>query len=473
MKFLRPQLTKTELSFIAIILAVSVAIFAYYLTDHVSINYWDEIHFAELASKISNGNFFLEIPVRTYFYPTIISFFSLISMEDFSVEEIEGIPDYQVSGFVNTKILTSIFQYAVYLTTIVYIANFSVSRTKNKLIWYSIIGFGFLNPYLIQASVLFLSDILAVCFLTISILHLLTSDLSKIKNYSFVATLLFLAMMIKPSSSILIPVAISIVVFRFVKYRDFNAIKLGLICTCIAAIIIFPQLYTNIIYYDDWTPLIVHDLYSQQIQWAVDYLKYGTVIIPGEPASLYFHNPISVPESSTMLNLLFKNPSSFFFLFFSHIFGVIDWGYIETYIDNFYPASRILGSIFLYSTWFFIFYGITSFFRKKISHEKGKNVFCFLLIAFFIYIAFISTTAVESRFGYPSFLILLPFSGYGVHRFVLNTIKHHDSKARLLNKILFPTLLISSILVFFYLSFLLDLQTQRIDWFMFIDSQLN
>ena len=149
---------------------------------------------------------------------------------------------------------------------------------------------------------------------------------------------------------------------------------------------------------------------------------------------------------------------------FGTVDGCISGAIDDAYIDNFYPLDRIAASIFLYCTWFIIFLGII-FYRKENNYLKNNFLFSTLLISALIYILFIGTTAVESRFGFIIFLLLLPFSGFGI-KFISNLYSNSTSKTSLIKngfKLYIP--LISFILVFFYLSFWMDLQTRRIDWF--------
>ena len=77
-----------------------------------------------------------------------------------------------------------------------------------------------------------------------------------------------------------------------------------------------------------------------------------------------------------------------------------------------------------------------------------------LILSAIVYLAFIATTTVEIRFGYPIFLLLLPFSGYGVKYLYDFCIKRDNKTSKLWNKrIGFITIYSLFISTFFYISF--------------------
>jgi len=441
-------------------LVVSVTIFGYYLTQNAHVNYADERAYFSIGKEISqvglyeieNSNILGQLDVRTYLYPAIIGFFFSLTNGDIFY----------------TKIFVSILQYSVYFFTILLTAN-TVSKPKDKLVWHSIIGFGFLNPYLISSTTLFLTDILSACFIIISVLLLTRVDFNKIRNLSLCFGLLYSAIMIRPSSIIFIPILIGFSLYRIIKKKDLKISKLFLVSS-ILLVIFIPQLYINIVYFDDWNPLIHRELYDRQSKFSVSLLKYGTVMMPDEKFQLYYYSDVvrAWPSRISIFDLSISDPLSFLYVYSVHIFGVLDWSYVDTYIKNFYPLERIPASIFLYTGWFVIFTGIFTY-RKKRTNLKNDLLFYTLIFSVILYVLFIATTAVESRFGYPIYLLLLPFSGFGIKQ-IYNLYSKSNSKISLIiNGLKLYPLYASFILVFFYLSFWLDSQTGRIDWFDFLN----
>lgn len=101
-----------------------------------------------------------------------------------------------------------------------------------------------------------------------------------------------------------------------------------LLISTLLLIIFIPQLYNNVVYYGDFSPLIHTNLYAAQSHDAVNLLKYATVIIPGEKSDLrYFSNlPITKTDFS-FFDLLVTDPLSFFmfilFIFLEYWIGVM------------------------------------------------------------------------------------------------------------------------------------------------------
>ncbi|OME70379.1 hypothetical protein BK120_33530, partial [Paenibacillus sp. FSL A5-0031] len=341
----------------------------------------------------------------------------------------------------------------VYIYTILLIADKGYKYHNSKIVCLFIFVLGMLNPYLIQSTTLFLTDLLASCLLVISLLYLLTSDLNKLFNSAVVASLLYCAVLIRPSSAIFMILFFFIALYRLIKLKDFKPIKFTVV-GLLFLIIFFPQLYMNITKFNHFTPFVHVNLFKLQSIWATQHLKYATVVIAGEDPSLRYLTPWAIESNISLMKLFSSNFIVFLLIFSSHIFGVLDWGYVDTYIRNLSVPSRILPSIFLYIQWFLIGLGIL--------WMKLRKQFSFITISLIIsalgYTLFIATTAIESRFGYPIYLILLFFSGFGV-KYLLESF---SSKKTML--FIFLSLLVT-IVTSFFISYYIDLQTNRIFWF--------
>lgn len=442
------KMNNVNVFFISLLFLFSFGIFTYYLMANSYMSYYDETGYLRISKLILQGGVFtINEPLRTYLYPLIISFFSLFSNGN----------DHVI------KIHISLFQYCVYLFTILYLAHTSIKIIGNKVVWFTIVIIGILNPYLIQATTLLLTDVLASCFIVIGFTYFMNSSLKKNVDWIISIGLCFSSVMIRPSALLFLPILCTFILFRYFKYKDFKIYK-GIFISLLLLLVFAPQLYNNVKYFNHWTPLIHQDLYSLQSTLATTVIKYSTVIMPNENPSLFFTSPVLVEQGTNMYQLIFENFFYFLFLFISHIFGAIDWGYVDTYIKEFYPDSRIPASIFLYTCWFLIIVGLVSLFRNfkyKDVFEKNKFKIFTISITILIYILFIGTTFVEARFGYPIFLFLLPFSGYGMNS-IFDIYNHNKSYKSIIKYVI---LCISMILLFFSLSFLSDKQTKKIDWF--------
>ncbi|MEI4768842.1 hypothetical protein WAX74_04115 [Psychrobacillus sp. FJAT-51614] len=422
----------------------SITIFIHFLKQNMNVNYYDENEYIAFSKQIlEHGIFDFQEPLRTYFYPLIISLFNMFSGEN----------------LVYSKIITSVFQYSVLIITIIFLANLSYKKFPYKSVPTIIILFGLLNPYLIQASTLFLTDILATCFIVFS-LGLMSFNNNRNVTYMSSVFFLFASIMIRPSSSIFIPVYIFILIVKHIKIEK---IKMGnfLIISFLLAFIFIPQLYNNVKNYNDWTPLIHKNLYETQSSWAADYLKYGTVVIDGVDPKLFYINPIE-SDKETIYDLLFLEPINFLFVYFIHIIGILDWGFVDTYINSFDITSRLVASILLYIYWFLVILGLKNYFSSKLNNFSMNA----LLFSTIIYVLFIGTTLVESRFGYPVFMLLLPFTGLGAH-WITTRISF---KITMIKTLIWMIIFIIS---FFIFSIWLDFQTKQVDWEKIIENQYD
>lgn len=434
---------------IVVIFLASIFLFLYYLNMNYKISYFDENGYVGISKSIlAQGLFNINDPVRTYFYPLIISCISIFTNGDIA----------------QIKIGMSIFQYLFYVYTICLLSNKMYVFYNKKTVYYGILFFGLLNPYLIQSTTLFLTDLMASCCIILALVYLVFGDFSKNKPYLMIFAYGYIATMIRPSSLVFIPILIVLLVVRHIKFKDVNIIK-SIVFGISTLVIFFPQLYNNVRQFSDWTPLLHMDLYQFQNNLAASNLKYGTVVIPNEKAQLFFPSPyLSDSSTSGIFKLIFTNLPAFILAYFSHLFGVLDWGYIDTYIKDYYPISRIIGSLFLYLFWIVSFYGVY-FFIKKNELKSGIFIAISFLSSFILYWGFIGTTIIESRFGYPLFMLLLPFSGWTI-QYCMDYWKSEGINRSLKVKkaIKYSFILIIVILLTFYLSFLLDYQTGRINW---------
>ncbi|WP_438348915.1 hypothetical protein ACP8HI_25580 [Paenibacillus sp. FA6] len=437
-----------EKKVVAIFLA-SVLLFLYYLNVNYKVNYYDENGYINISKSIlAQGLFNINEPLRTYLYPLIISIISIFTNSD----------------IVLIKIGMSILQYLFYIYTICLVGKKTYEYCNQKTVYYGILFFGLLNPYLIQSTTLFLTDLMSTCCVILALVHITFGDFYKNKTYLMIFLYSYIGTMIRPSTIIFIPIIIFLLIIRKYTIKDVNIIKSVMFASC-ALVIFFPQLYNNVKQFNDWTPLVHTKLYEFQSHLAASNLKYASVVIPNESAQLFYPSPYQIDSSTSgIFELMYTNFPAFLTAYFSHMFGVLDWGYIETYINDFYPISRIIGSLFLYSFWIAAFYGVYVFIRKNKS-IAGKFIAISFISSFILYWGFIGTTIIESRFGYPLYILMLPFSGWGVQCCLDYWRSESINKSlKLIKTVKYLLVFIIVITLTFYLSFLLDYQTGRINW---------
>ncbi|WP_169083620.1 hypothetical protein [Paenibacillus sp. PL91] len=432
------KLLKKDWILLSIISLISLTQFIYFVDQNSVENYYDEKRYYDIGINILNSGLFnIADDLRTYLYPFLISLFYIFT-------------DGQAAS---VKILFSVFQFIIYLITVLMIARTAYDFQKRKTVFFTILVFGLLNPYLIQSTTLLLTDLLASCFLIISLMYLLKSDLNKLSNGAIVASLLYAAVLIRPSSAIFMILFFLIALYRVAIIKNFKPIRF-IIIGLLLLILFFPQLYMNITKFNHFTPLIHINLLEQQSVWATQLLKYGTVVIDGENPGLRYVTPWIMNNNISMFQLM----SSDFFVFVGvlvvHIFGLFDWGYVDTYINDLAVSTRLLPSILLYIQWFLIGMGVLYLKLRK----QHTFMTVSLVIASVGYALFIATTAIESRFGYPIYLIMLFFSGFGV-QYIYEYIYNKKALFYIFSSLLFV------ICISLYFSYFIDMQTERIIWF--------
>lgn len=380
--------------YVAVMLG-SLGLFLRYLVRNLGANQGDEAYYVIVADRILKGGLFgLREELRTYLYPLLLSFAQVL----FGKSPV-------------CKAFVGLLQYAVFLYSLKIIAATAVKLTGRRAAGLLVFAAGALNPYLVQATTLFLTDILAACLVACGFAKLLFGNLSATKD-CLSATLPFAAAaMVRPASAVFLPIAcLGLAVRRYVEPIHIRKVILGFV---LSSAFFVPQLYMNVTQYKHWTPIIHSSLYRLQTHEAVRCLKYGTVIIPGERAPLCFTNPLADKSCDSMGALAMKSPLAFSVTAAAHVFGVIDWGYIDTYITNYYPSDRFPASLLLHTTWFFVALGFARFLRqRRILPAKTSAMLLFLVAAIVLDFGFLATTQVESRFGYPVLLMALPFLGF-------------------------------------------------------------
>jgi len=265
MKLININFNKPDKIIFASLFFISLSIFIFYVNFNAFENFGDQNEYVRLANIMLNKepvnefNKEFGLAQRTYLYPAIIASVNIFN-----------------NDLVITKITISIIQYSLYLLTVIFIANYASSfpkskpkssfpefidpkkgaqhyldryhneptykswydkyypnytleqatqlvisetKSKNKIIWHSVIAFGFLNPFLIQSTSLLLSDIFVTCFAVLSIFSLTRVDLTRSKFIFFSVGLFYASIMIKPVALIFLPIFVGIILFRFLKKK--------------------------------------------------------------------------------------------------------------------------------------------------------------------------------------------------------------------------------------------------------------
>jgi hypothetical protein len=380
------------------ILTGSLGLFIRSLARNVGVNFGDEANYLAIADRILTGGLFqLREELRTYLYPFILCPAKLL-----------------FGASPATKAVVSVCQYAVFLASMRLIAKTTVSLTGKTSAGLLVFAAGALNPHLVQATTLLLTDILAACLVTCGLVKLLFGDL-RLRNDRLLATLPFAAaVMLRPASAVFVFVACLAVLLRHhVERIPLRKVILNLV---LSLAFFGPQLYMNVKRFHHFTPVIHFPLYRIQTQAAVYNLKFNGVVVPGERVEPLCHvNPWADRMCSSMYELAKRSPRDFALTAGMHIFGAVDWSYVDTYIRRYHPANRLPASFLLHSTWFLAVVGFIRFLRRRrLLPTTTARLLPVLVLAIVVDLGFLSTTQVESRFGYPVFLMALPFLGFSL-----------------------------------------------------------
>ena len=388
-----------QVAFTVAVMLGSVGLFIRYVVKNAGVSYYDENYYVVVAERILKGGLWgLREDLRTYLYPLLLALAKLV-----------------FGASPASKILISVFQYVVFLYSLRLVAATSVKVTGNRTAGHFVLAAGALNPYLVQATTLFLTDILAACLVACAFLTLLFGDF-ELRRDRLWATLPFAAAaMVRPASAVFIPIALlGLAVRRLVEPIRLRPVLVGF---ALSLAFFLPQLHMNVTQFNHWTPMIHVSLYKLQSHEAVRCLKFRGVVIPGEEPPLCSTNSLTPKPFQSMQELATKSPLAFSLTAATHVFGAIDWGYVDTYIADYYPKDRLPASILLHTTWFLVAAGFVRFLRQRRKLPRGSSaLLLFLAAAIVMDLGFLATTQVESRFGYPVFLMALPFLGFSLSK---------------------------------------------------------
>ncbi len=432
-----------------LLLAISVIMFGWFLFGNATHLYYDEVAYQSVSKQILHkGLFAVDEPLRTYLYPLLISTVTLVSG----------------GSIVWLKIMVGILQYFLYIYTVYKLAHYTRGFTQTEIGYATVLFVGLLNPYLIQSTTMVLTDLTALCLIVLVVCKVVFGEITRFKDYFLIFGGLCASAMIRPSSLIFCMLIVIILFMRKFMLKEALSYGKAIGAGSIGLLLFYPQLYNNVVLHNHWTPLVHQDLYDFQSRLAATYLKYSTVVIYGENPRMIYHTPFQVNADSNIFDLILQQPLAFLLAYFSHLFGALDWGYIEIYVKHLYPVSRIIASIFLYSFWLVAFYGWWKTIKEKAMYVQRKFIVVSLSILFWGYLLFLGTTVIESRFGYPLLFFFAPFAAIGVHLIYGQLVKKDTLQLNAGKLIKLLAIVIPIFLVLFFLSFLLDYQTGRINW---------
>ena len=119
MKLINFNFNKSDKIIFVSIFSISLLLFLFYVNLNAFDNFYDQEGYVTISNEFLEQGLFeakSEIQeIRTYLYPAIIASIKIFNNDD-----------------VITKIILSVIQYAVYLFTVIFIANYATSFLKSK-----------------------------------------------------------------------------------------------------------------------------------------------------------------------------------------------------------------------------------------------------------------------------------------------------------------------------------------------------
>lgn len=374
-----------------LVLLNAVPLFLFFMWQNASVNYYDENSY--LGSEMSSI-FWADpkrwLQLRTYGYSSLV------------------VSAKVLFGPVGAKIAVCIGQLLLFLLTCVWVRNVSWKGAPPIRLsrWFPL----FLvvtNLYLIQATSLFLTDIMAACLIAIGISAIIYLPLIRLVVACSVGVLTFAGMVRPAALCFLISMPI-IYLIRWVHENDiFNVRKflrplpVAIVAFCI---VVFPQLMIN----QNCSPTqvrfpIVVDLAKMQGEWGRQVLKYETCV------NKSLHEPWMCYQIPSWLKQI---PGG---VKVGHIVAMFDQGEVNAYKRSFDSVGRRCASFLYYLYMWLAMVGIVSMLRRS---QKLELVL--LCLAVSPYIIMMASCAVESRFAYPCILLAIPLVVQGV-RFISDT----------------------------------------------------
>lgn len=273
------------------------------------------------------------------------------------------------------------------------------------------------NPFLLLASVQLLTDLPAAVLVYLAVVLSLPQRRAEpaVRVALLAACALFcagLAVMLRPASLAVAPVIVGIWIGRAVLFRDvhWSALLVALLAFGLPFV---PQAWSNERAFGVAHPLIVGNLYGDQMAWGLKYLKYATLAVPGAPSTLFYDNPLRPPPELSASEVLRQYPGAYLATLAIHAFALVDQDFPFTFIRDVDPWYRwplsVLNYVFLLGALVGLALGL-----RGPAHRPGDQLrrqrFTLLALASaaLAVVAIYLPTAVESRFSLPLHLLLAP-----------------------------------------------------------------
>jgi hypothetical protein len=371
---------------------------------------YDAWGYAELARRLSRlGPMGVASEWRTYGYPLFVALCN----------------GFHPDGPRTVRALVFAVQLVIYLGACAFGARVLASAFGSPRFGRIVYVAGALNPFLLARTTECLSDLLSAVLVYISVLFVIPraappespSAVARRATMSFAAAAL--ATIVRPSNLAVLAAIGFLWIVRQARWRE---LRRSSVAPILAAIVLpfLPQLIVNASAFGRLQPLIVESLYAKQIGWGMSGLKYGALVVHGEPPQVHYDNPFYRSET-TVADFARRRPAAYFATLGLHLFAMFDHDFLLTYSTEAHPSYRWPLSVLNYAFLFLVLAGIATFCREARNAEPRRAAEIFagfaLLVAAVSSVALYIPTLVESRFAAPAEILLTPFLAVAVERF--------------------------------------------------------
>ena len=429
------------------ILAISLVLFLWFLDANWATRLFDENHYADLAALVWDHGPLFRTDLhaqRTYLYPMLLSLIWPIAGSDPVI----------------FKVVVALTQYGVLVGTVALLASRVSGGARGRR---AVLAAGLWNPYWVQSSTLLLTDSLAVCGFVVAVSNAWRGDLNRWWGVASSVGLAACVGMLRPAALPALGLVFAVALVRIGFRRDLNGWRFAGRCL-VGLLPLAPQLLLNLRNFGVWSILPELPMYRIQLTWAVHRLRWVTSTDSSHDGGVVYANPVAVGADQTLLSALFDAPLAFAIAYGSHLFHLLDWGYVDIFVGDLYAPSRLAGSAFVYTTWGLVLLGMVEQLRRRRAGEAVGADWLVLALASCSYGLFIATTQMETRYAYPVLMLVLPLCGPGVDglaRFAAPRSGRLPALRILSAGLAYVALVVS----LWAMSLTLDLTTDRVDWF--------
>ncbi len=335
--------------------------------------------------------------LRTYGYPLFLCFAT--GWQDLSPEV--------------TRLVVFHVQLALYILACAFVARSLGKLFRSSRVRVAAYLLTVLNPLVLLHTTEVLTDLLSsvLVLLAVALAWKLPDRGAPSRARAFLSFLCAAsATMVRPSNVSVVAALGLVWVLRHLLWRDVTP---RAIAAMLAGLVLpfLPQMAMNAVVFGRPHPLIVNSLYSEQMQWGMGGLKYGTVVIGGQSPFLDYPSPLFHWEKSPWA-FLRAHPLRYVATLALHGFAMLDHDFPFTYITDLRPWYRWPLSVLNYLWLWAALLGLAAA-LARCGRQRRLDPIDFGLAASGIiaaaYIALHLPILVENRFGLPVDLLAVPF----------------------------------------------------------------